>query len=72
MIRRSQQVASYSEKILDDTVEGEKPLRLAGRFEAAHVPFSLASRLMQGFGTIVSVTFGGMSHSHRIVRIAAE
>jgi hypothetical protein len=29
-------VASYSEKILDDAVEGEKPLSLAGRFESEH------------------------------------
>ena len=34
VIRRSQQMASYSEKILDNTVEGEKPLGLASRFES--------------------------------------
>ena len=34
-------MASYSEKILDDAVEGEKPLGLASRFESAHLPCTL-------------------------------
>jgi hypothetical protein len=50
-------MTSYSEKILDDTVEGKKPLGLARRFEAAHLPFPLASRLMRDCGAIVGVTF---------------
>ena len=62
VIRRSQQMASYSKKILDDTVEGEKPLGLASRFESAHLPFPLAGRLMRGFGAIVGVTFRVVSH----------
>jgi hypothetical protein len=56
-------MASYSEKILDDTVEGEKPLGLAGRFESAHLPFPLAGRLMRGFGAIVGVTFRVVSYA---------
>ena len=55
-------MASYSEKILDDAVEGEKPLGLASRFESAHVPFPLAGRLMRCFGAIVGVTFRVMSY----------
>ena len=55
-------MASYSEKILDNTVEGEKPLGLASRFESAHVPFPLAGRLMRGFGAIVGVTLRVVSH----------
>jgi len=43
-------VASYSEKILEDTVEGKKAVGLARRFESADLSFSLAGRLMQGFG----------------------
>lgn len=62
MIRRSQQMAPYSEKILDHTVEGEKPLSLASRFESAHLRFPLASRLMRGFGAIVGVTFRVVSY----------
>ena len=62
MIRRSQQVASYAERVLDDTVEGEKPLGLARRFELAHLPFPLAGRLMRGFGAIVGVTLRVVSH----------
>ena len=50
-------MASYSEKILDETVEGKKSLGLASRFESAHVPFPLAGRLMRSFGAIVDVTF---------------
>src|SRR6266700_2480439 len=63
VIGGSQQVAPYPEKILDDTVEGEKPLGLAGRFESAHVPFSLAGRLMRAFSAIIGVTFRGVSHA---------
>ena len=59
---RSQQLASYTEKTLDDTMEGEKPLGLASRFESAHVPFPLAGRLMRGFGAIVGVTLRVVSH----------
>ena len=55
-------MASHSEKILDDTVEGEKPLGLASRFESAHLPFLLAGRLMRGFGAIVDVTFRVVSY----------
>ena len=55
-------MASYAEKILDDTVEGEKPLGLARRFESAHLPFPLSGGLMRGFGTIVGVTIRVVSH----------
>ena len=55
-------MASYSEQILDDTVEGEKPLGLASRFESAHLPFPVAGRLMRAFGAIVAVTLGMVSH----------
>jgi hypothetical protein len=61
---------SNSKTILDDTVDGEKPLGLASRFKSAHVPFPLAGRLMRDFGAIVGVTFRVVSHvaqnrSHR-------
>src|SRR5690242_9882952 len=55
VIRGSQQMASHSEKILHDGVEGEKPLGLASRLESPHLPFLLASRLMRGFGPIIGV-----------------
>ena len=48
VIRRFQQVASDSEKIVDHTLEGEEPLGLTSRFESAHMPFPLAGRLMRG------------------------
>ena len=72
-------MASYSEKILDDTVEGEKPLGfgekplgLASRFESAHMPFPLAGRLMRAFGAIVGVTLRVVSHIAEDRSIAAE
>ena len=55
-------MASYPEKILDDTVEGEKPLGLASRLESAHLPFSLAGWLMRTFGAIVGVKFHVVSY----------
>ena len=60
MMRRFQQVPSQSEEILDDAVEGEEPLRLTSRFKSAHLPFSLAGRLMGDFGAIVGISFGAM------------
>jgi hypothetical protein len=57
MVRRFQQVASPSEKVLDEGVEGEESRRLTSRFEAAHMPFPLAVRLMRDLGAIVSVSF---------------
>jgi hypothetical protein len=62
VVHRSKQVAPYAEKILDETVEREKPLGLASRFESAHVPLPLAGRLMRDFGAIVGVTFRLVSH----------
>ena len=62
VIRRSQQMAPNSKKILDDSLKGEKPLGLASRLESAHLPFPLAGRLMRGFGAIVGVTFRVMSY----------
>lgn len=34
-------------------LDSEKALRLTGRFEATHLPFSLAGRLMGRLGAIV-------------------
>ena len=62
VIRRPQQMAPNSKKILDDSLEGEKPLGLASRFKSAHLPFPLAGRLMRGFGAIVGITFRVVSH----------
>jgi hypothetical protein len=62
VIRRFQQAASDSEKIVDDSLEAEEPLGLASRVESAHLPFPLAGRLMRGFGAIVGVTFRVMSY----------
>ena len=65
MIRGAQQVTSHSEKILNDTMEGQEPLCLAGRFEAPHITFPLPRRLMRNFNAIVGVTL-------RVVRDFAQ
>ena len=53
-------MTAYAEQILYDTVEGEKPLGLTGRFEATHLPFPLAGRLMRNLSAIVSVAVHAM------------
>src|SRR4051812_15554710 len=60
MMRGFQQVPSWSEEILDDTVEREETLRLTSRFKSAHLPFSFARRLMRDFGAIVGISFGAV------------
>jgi hypothetical protein len=50
-------MAPNSKKILDGSLEGEKPLGLARGFKSAHLPLPLAGRLMRGFGAIVGVAF---------------
>ena len=47
MTCRSQQMAAYSEKTLDDTVEKEEPQGLSGRFESPHLPLPLAGGPMR-------------------------
>jgi len=53
-------MASYTEQILDHTVEGEKSLSLTGRFESTHLPLPLAGRLVGNFSAIVGVTVHAM------------
>jgi len=55
-------MASNSKKILDDSLEGEKPLGLASGLKSAHLPFPLAGRLMRDFGAIVGVAFCVVSY----------
>jgi hypothetical protein len=55
-------MAAYSEKILDDTVEEEKHLGLASRFESAHLPFPLPALLVRGFSAVVGVALRVVSH----------
>ena len=43
---RFQSVSSQSEKILNETVNGEEELRLPWRLETSHLSFSLPGRLM--------------------------
>lgn len=63
IIRPSQQVPTHSEELLDDTVQAEEPLSLAGTFEATHVPFPLSRSLMRALHTIVGVSFRVVGYS---------
>jgi hypothetical protein len=60
MIGRFQQVPSSWKRFLDDAVKGEEPLRLTSRFESAHLPLSLAGRLMRDFGAVVGVSLSAV------------
>jgi hypothetical protein len=56
MIERSQAVTPHSKEIINDAMGGEKSLRLTRRFEPAHLPFAVSSRLMRHLSAIVGVT----------------
>ncbi len=56
------QVASNPKEIIDRTVDGEKTLDVAGRFEAPHLPFALARRLMRDLSAVVGVLLGAVRH----------
>jgi len=47
---------SDTKEILDNSMDGQKTLRLLSRFEPTHLPFSLSGVLMRDFRAIVSVT----------------
>jgi hypothetical protein len=49
-------------KIPEGIVERKKSLSVASRLESAHLPFSLVSRLMRDFGSIVGVSRHSASH----------
>jgi hypothetical protein len=66
-------MAADSEQVLDDTVEGQKPLGLIGRFESTHLPLPLPGWLMRNFRAIVGVAVHAMcdvaesgSHGSRV------
>jgi len=54
-------VTPHSKEIISDAMGGEESLRLTRRFEPAHLPFSVSSRLMRHLSAIVGVTASVMS-----------
>ena len=58
----SQQVAADTKEILDGPVHREKPLRVRGRTESAHLSFALPDRLMRDLRAIVFVLPGAVDH----------
>jgi hypothetical protein len=62
MVRRPEQVTTYSAKIPNETMHRHEPLRLSGRLEPAHLPFALARGLMRQLGAIVLVLRRAVHH----------
>lgn len=62
-------MAAKSKQVLRQAMEYEKPLRLSRRGEPSHRPFSLASRFLGDFGSIVRIDVIEMFHArhHRAV-----
>jgi hypothetical protein len=55
-------VSPWSEVIRDPRVHREEALSLPHRFESSHCSFSLASRLVRIFGSVVQAPRPMMSH----------
>ena len=62
MTFRFEPVPAHSEKVLDNSVNGEKSLGLTWRLETSHLSFSLPGRFVRNLGQIVGVLFGFMVH----------
>src|SRR5262249_38244852 len=60
--RRRQQVASGAEMLGNRTICGEKPLRMAGRFEPLHATLALARRPMGVLTPVVQMAALAMFH----------
>ena len=57
-----QEVATDPEEILNGPMHREKPLRVRGGFEAAHLPFPLPGRLVGDFRPVVRVMVRAVDH----------
>ncbi len=55
VVHSPEQMTANTEQILDGSVHREKPLRVRGRFEPAHLALALPGRLVRDLGTIVRV-----------------
>ena len=55
-VRCMQMMTAESEDIVDDAVNGKKPLRLFRRLEPSHLPLTLPGWLMRYLCSIVSVS----------------
>jgi hypothetical protein len=62
-----QMMTTYSEQVLNGTVNGEKTLGLCNRFEPPHLPLLFTSVLMGHFGPIVFVLACSMDHKREDV-----
>ncbi len=55
VVGRVDEVPANAEQVPDDSVSGEESLRMAGRFEAAHLSLPLPGRLVGDLGSVVGV-----------------
>jgi hypothetical protein len=62
-----QPVTSNTKKMLNESVHRQESLRVSRRFEPAHLPFALSSRLMRNFRPVVLVSLGAV-HKRRHYR----
>ncbi len=62
MVNGSEQVTAHSEEIQHEAVDREKPLRVRGGFEPAHLSFALPRGLMRDLRAIVFVLPGAVDH----------
>jgi hypothetical protein len=65
-------VPAHSEQIPDGIMEREKPLRVPGRLESAHLPFRLTGWLMRGLGSIVGISLYTVRHVAEDGSLTAE
>ena len=70
MVNRSEQVAADAKEILHESVDREKPLRVRGGSEPAHLSLALSCRLMRDLRAVVLVLPGAVHHGrhHGAVR----
>ena len=68
VVRGAKQVASNPDEILHDAMDGREALQVAGRFEAPHLMFALAGRLMRDLGPVVRIPVGHMADGGMTLR----
>ena len=62
MVNRPQQMSADPKEIVHHAVDGEEPLRVRRRLEAAHLALALPCRLMGDFRSIVRVPISAVDH----------
>ncbi len=61
-MNRSEQVTAHAEEIEYGALDREKPLRVRGGLEPAHLALALSRRLMRDLRAIVRILFRTVDH----------